>query len=108
MSEELAKLFHEQYEKLAPDFDYKTPWARPIETWAQIPERNKKLMIAVCSVVMETVLADKDDRIAELEKYSAHYGELYALASYVVLHNFGKEGIDDLKYFLGVIENANK
>lgn len=46
----LAKLFHDTYEKLAPTFSYKTREASA-KPWADVPEDNKKLMIAVCSEI---------------------------------------------------------
>ena len=48
MSEELAKKFHETYERLAPDFGYKTREASAVP-WKDVPEANKSLMIAVCA-----------------------------------------------------------
>jgi len=47
----LARRFHEAYERLAPSFDYRT---RP-ETavaWEQLPEQNRRLMVAVCEEVL--------------------------------------------------------
>jgi hypothetical protein len=49
--ETLAQRFHETYERLAPMFGYTT---RP-ETavpWEQLPEQNRRLMIAVCEEVL--------------------------------------------------------
>jgi hypothetical protein len=46
-AEMLARRFHETYERVAPAFGYST---RP-ETavpWEQVPEQNRRLMIAVC------------------------------------------------------------
>ena len=47
----LAMLFHETYEKLAPDFSYETrkDSAKP---WYNVPEKNRKLMIAVASEIL--------------------------------------------------------
>jgi hypothetical protein len=44
--EEIAREFHEAYERLAPDFGYKTREASA-KPWAEVPEQNKRLMIAV-------------------------------------------------------------
>jgi len=52
-AEELAQLFHETYERLAPEFDYKTREASA-KPWADVPETNKKLMIAVCAEILDT------------------------------------------------------
>ncbi len=43
----LAILFHETYERLAPDFHYETR-KESAKPWSDIPENNKNLMIAVC------------------------------------------------------------
>lgn len=50
-AEKLAAAFHETYERLAPDFGYKTreDSAKP---WAEVPEQNKRLMIAVCAEIL--------------------------------------------------------
>lgn len=51
-AEELAKTFHEIYERLAPQFGYKTREASAVP-WEDVPENNKKLMIAVCNEIQE-------------------------------------------------------
>lgn len=50
-AERLAQHFHEAYERLAPDFAYQTrkDSAKP---WAQVPEDNRLLMIAVAADVL--------------------------------------------------------
>lgn len=56
-AEQLAKLFHDTYERLAPEFGYET---RPesATSWDQVPDNNKHLMVATAEVVI-TELADK-------------------------------------------------
>ena len=53
--EELARAFHETYERLAPDFGYETRRESAV-AWEQVPENNKNLMIAVCAELLGTVL----------------------------------------------------
>jgi hypothetical protein len=48
--EALAKSFHENYERLAPDFGYNTREASAV-AWEDVPEANKKLMIATAGAV---------------------------------------------------------
>lgn len=48
----VAKFFHETYEKLAPDFGYKTRKDSNVD-WKDVPDKNKKLMIAVAEKVIE-------------------------------------------------------
>jgi len=50
-AEALAQKFHETYERLAPEFGYKTR-EESAKPWAEVPEQNKKLMIAVCAVIL--------------------------------------------------------
>ena len=50
-AEALARRFHETYERLAPDYGYKTREASA-KPWAEVPEQNKSLMIAVCSELL--------------------------------------------------------
>lgn len=50
--EALAQRFHETYERLAPGFGYETRKESAVP-WANVPERNKALMVAVCSEILE-------------------------------------------------------
>ena len=59
-AELLAKMFHETYERLAPQHGYETR-KESAKPWIDVPERNKALMIAVCSEII------KETRIAEME-----------------------------------------
>jgi len=61
--EEVARAFHEAYERLAPSFGYET---RPESAvpWEQVPENNRRLMIAVASEVTAAIRA----RLAEVER----------------------------------------
>jgi hypothetical protein len=55
--EQLAQLFHETYERLAPEYGYET---RPetAKRWEEIPadNNNKRLMIAVAGEIMKKVV----------------------------------------------------
>lgn len=51
MAEALAQLFHETYERLAPDFGYDTRKASAVP-WEEVPEPNKSLMVAVAGEVI--------------------------------------------------------
>jgi hypothetical protein len=58
-AEALARRFHEAYERLAPSFGYTT---RPESAapWEQIPDQNRRLMIAVCEELLAEVRASSD------------------------------------------------
>lgn len=51
--EDIAKAFHERYERLAPEHSYETRKASAVP-WEQVPENNKSLMMAV----VRSLLAD--------------------------------------------------
>lgn len=53
-SEQLAQKFHETYERLAPAFSYTTR-IESAKPWDNVPENNKKLMIAVCAEILQSV-----------------------------------------------------
>lgn len=53
-SERLAKRFHHHYETLAPNFDYQTR-KEPAVEWENIPENDRRLMLAVCREVLKEV-----------------------------------------------------
>jgi hypothetical protein len=55
--EKLAELFHSTYERLAPSFGYKTREASA-KPWADVPEDNKALMVAVCREILEVIHKD--------------------------------------------------
>jgi hypothetical protein len=50
--EALARAFHEEYERLAPEHGYET---RPesATSWEQVPESNRSLMVATAARVIE-------------------------------------------------------
>lgn len=54
--EELARQFHEAYERLAPEFGYET---RPESAvpWEDVPEANRALMVAVAGVILAAARA---------------------------------------------------
>ena len=56
-AEQLAQAFHENYERLAPQFNYSTRVASAVP-WADVPEINKALMIATA----EAVLAGRESK----------------------------------------------
>lgn len=66
-STEIARYFHETYERLAPDFDYKTREASA-KPWKDVPENNQYLMIAVANEVRKKFLIVEREKTAELEK----------------------------------------
>ena len=57
LPDELAKLFHETYERLAPSYNYETRKASAVP-WEQVPDNNKRLMIAVAAEVLSALAAD--------------------------------------------------
>lgn len=49
--EELAEYFHQEYERMAPEFGYKTRKASAVP-WTDVPEDNRRLMQAVALSVL--------------------------------------------------------
>lgn len=50
-AEDLARRFHETYERLAPAYNYKTRVESAVP-WDDVPEDNRSLMIAVAAEVL--------------------------------------------------------
>ncbi len=50
-AESLAQLFHETYERLAPQHGYETRKESAV-AWSEVPANNKSLMIAVCEEIL--------------------------------------------------------
>ena len=57
-AEQLAELFHETYERLAPSFGYETRKESSVP-WSDVPANNKSLMIAVAREVLAEVKAEE-------------------------------------------------
>ena len=50
--EAIAKLFHQTYERLAPDFGYETRRESAVP-WEDVPENNRRLMTATVRGVVD-------------------------------------------------------
>ena len=55
--EELARLFHENYERLAPQYNYETRKASA-KPWADVPSNNKALMVATVRAALKELVSD--------------------------------------------------
>jgi hypothetical protein len=64
-AEQLARLFHETYERLAPDFGYRTRTASAVP-WPEVPTNNQLLMVATAAEVLRALDQDPGDAIAML------------------------------------------
>jgi len=83
-AEQLARLFHETYERLAPEYGYETRPETAIP-WEQIPDdnRNKRLMIAVAGEVlhhiqldeMRALIRDHEQYLQEIAPFSYRDGQ---------------------------------
>jgi hypothetical protein len=58
-AEQLAQLFHDHYERLAPEFGYTSRKSSAVP-WQNVPEPNKSLMIATARLVLRD-LGIKED-----------------------------------------------
>lgn len=61
-AEDLARLFHETYEELAPTFGYETREASR-KPWPDVPEQNRKLMAAVCEKVLAVLGSEPETHV---------------------------------------------
>ena len=66
--ESVAKLFHETYERLAPTFNYETRRATRVP-WEKVPERNKRLMVAVAAEVLAVLFPLEEPSPSSTETY---------------------------------------
>jgi hypothetical protein len=60
-AETLARRFHETYERLAPAFGYVTRPATAV-AWEQMPEQNRRLMLAVCQELLTELFGSPNAR----------------------------------------------
>lgn len=49
--ERIARAFHENYERLAPDYGYRTRRASAVP-WSEVPAKNKRLMRATIAALL--------------------------------------------------------
>lgn len=54
----LARRFHEAYEEFAPAFGYETRTETRVP-WEELPDNNRKLMIAACVAVLHDIEAGR-------------------------------------------------
>jgi hypothetical protein len=59
-AEDVARRFHEAYERLAPSFGYETRRASAVP-WDAVPENNRQLMEAVASEVLAALPVREDE-----------------------------------------------
>lgn len=64
--EQIARRFHEAYERLAPEHGYKTRDATAVP-WDQVPDNNRALMIATVADACQPLLAEVDRLKADYE-----------------------------------------
>ena len=69
---DVARRFHEEYERQAPHFGYETRPESAVE-WDDVPEKNKRLMVrTVCGIFTQvrgpsgTIYADPDRPLYQL------------------------------------------
>jgi hypothetical protein len=60
-AEQLAEFFHETYERLAPEFDYRTR-KKTRKPWIDLPLNVQNLMVAVCHEVLVELDAEKKSK----------------------------------------------
>lgn len=60
-AEQLAQLFHDHYERMAPEFGYTSRISSAVP-WQEVPEPNKSLMIATARLVLRDLgIEEKED-----------------------------------------------
>ena len=70
--EALAALFHAVYERLAPQYGYETRSESAVP-WSQVPENNKRLMIAVAAEVGSAIRAESSAALQEARDQRAFF-----------------------------------
>lgn len=68
-NERIARCFHEAYERLAPEFGYRTRDASA-KPWAEVPAENRDLMIAT----VEALIMDEEIFTPEMHQQAHEEG----------------------------------
>lgn len=74
---DVARQFHETYERLAPSFGYETTAASAV-SWESVPLMNKRLMIAVVTEVLASLLAERDEADRQISRLTQAHIEAEA------------------------------
>lgn len=64
--EDIARHFHETYERYAPKYNYTTSPETAVP-WQNVPENNKKLMIAVAAHMADYILRPGATDLVEID-----------------------------------------
>ena len=59
-ADQLARMFHETYERLAPSHGYETRKDSAVP-WENVPQKNKALMTAVCAEILKKLKIPESD-----------------------------------------------
>jgi hypothetical protein len=65
--ERLARAFHATYERLAPDHGWETQESTRAKPWEQVPEHNRRLMLATVRELIEQGVIDPGPAVAPPE-----------------------------------------
>lgn len=91
-AEQLAQKFHETYEQLAIAHEYETR-KESRKPWAEVPEKNRKLMIAVCRIILHETVGMTDQSLAhDRNLWQRRLGALVTLIEHFAARA-GKDGV---------------
>jgi hypothetical protein len=91
---DIARLFHETYERLAPRYSYKTRLETAV-SWNELPPSNRDLMLAVTNEVMLRV--DVESKTCAEKDKAEIAGLKAALAKSDMLYQTVKGQLDELR-----------
>ncbi len=69
-AEQMARIFHDVYERLAPEYGYKTR-EESAKPWNEIPESNRQLMIATVTEVLR-ILSESEPPVMPWDRDPIH------------------------------------
>jgi hypothetical protein len=75
---EVAKAFHEAYERLAPTFNYRTRSETAV-AWEELPENSRQLVEAVCKEVVGPYLEQLKEDVGAMAAAEQRLQELQGL-----------------------------
>lgn len=90
VAEALARTFHETYEALAPHFGYETRPESAME-WADVPEPNRRLMIAVADSIFDRLATGFDLRVNGPRRAPSPFVRKYWVEMFTAVLNDGDE-----------------
>lgn len=81
---DIARDFHDAYERLAPEYAYETREASAVP-WEDVPANNRALMVATVDAVVGPILHERDEALERVRVWFAMDGSVARIEAAVAI-----------------------